>query len=75
MSNPIKDIVDFISVAKSLKIGTVVNSSSGQTTVKISEGNFMNVWGEYPNGSNVYIKDGVILGKIKKENTDLCYID
>jgi hypothetical protein len=75
MSNPLKQIKDILSEPKSIKIGVVMDSTNDRCVVKLSDSNYINVWGNYPKGSNVYIKDGVILGKIKRENINSVRID
>lgn len=75
MSNPLKDIQELLSVPKSIKIGTIVSSKNGRSSVRTSDGTIINAWGVYPRFSNVYVKDNVILGLIKKSNVTEIYID
>ena len=75
MSNPLQQIKDILSEPKSIKIGIVIDNTQDRSIVKLSGNNYVNVWGNYPKNSNVYIKDGVILGKIKRENVNTVMID
>lgn len=75
MSNPLQQIKDILSEPKSIKIGIVIDNTQDRSIVKLSDNNYVNVWGNYPKNSNVYIKDGVILGKIKRENVNTVMID
>jgi len=75
MSNPLKELIDELSKPSNIKIGVVTKQSDTRSTVKISDGSYINVWGSYTKGSNVYIKDNQILGKIKKENITTVMID
>lgn len=75
MSNPLQQIKDILSEPKSIKIGVVVDNTQGRSVIKLSDNNYINAWGNYPKNSNVYVKDGVILGKIKRENINTVRID
>lgn len=75
MSNPLKDIIDILSKPVNIKIGIVTNQSDTRSTIKLADNSYINAWGSYSKGSNVYIRDGQILGKIKREGLTEILID
>lgn len=74
-TNPLKQLFNILSVKKDIKIGRVVQNNKNRCNVQLSDKSYINVWGDYAVGSNVYIKDGQILGRIKRESYNNVLID
>jgi len=73
-SNILNSLKDLLQKPVKLQIGTVVSSYENKSIVNLSSNVRITCWGTYSPGDAVYIKDGQILGTIKKEVPVVVYI-
>ena len=74
-TNPLKQMFNILSEKKNIKIGRVIQNNKNRCVVQLSDKSVLRAWGDYSIGSNVYIRDGQILGRIKRENYNEILID
>ena len=73
-TNVLNSLKELFQKPTKLQIGTVESTSEGRCVVRLSTDATVSCWGSYSSGDSVYIKDGQILGKIKKEVPTVVYI-
>jgi len=75
MPNYLVELKNMVKEQKiSTLIGEVVSSANNKVSVQIPGGNTIEVWGTAKIGTNVLIKDGVIVATVAKENIPVIYI-
>ena len=74
-TNPLKQMLNILSGKKNINIGRVIQNNKNRCVIQLSDKSVLRAWGDYSIGSDVYVKDGQILGKIKKEGYNNILID
>jgi len=65
--NPLKQIISMLQKSDNIKIGRIVSKKDDRCVVQTADESYITAWGNFNIGNNVYVKDGQILGRVKRE--------